>query len=353
MADWPAAVVLAGITKSFDGFSVLRGLDLSIAPGSVTALLGPSGCGKTTALRIVAGLEDADAGTVEIGGVVASGQGVNVPTEQRRVGMIFQNGALFPHLSVAHNVGYGLARADRKDGPRIWEMLELVGLAGFGDRRPDSLSGGQAQRVALARALAPAPAVVLMDEPFSNLDAVLRARLRREVGDVVRAARVTVLLVTHDRDEAFAVADRVAVMRDGVIVQEGPPRELYLRPADRWVAGFVGDVNFVAATVADGVATTALGRLQVEETARGVGDVVVRPEDLVVSDGAAEAAEATVAAVVVSEEYQGAATVLEVRLGDGVMLKAAVRGDARFTSGAVVGVRRRSDAGPAVFLPGP
>ena len=313
MADSPAAVVLAGITKSFDGVSVLRGLDLSIAPGSVTALLGPSGCGKTTALRIVAGLEDADAGTVEIGGVVASGQGVNVPTEQRRVGMIFQNGALFPHLSVAHNVGYGLARADRKDGPRISEMLELVGLAGFGDRRPDSLSGGQAQRVALARALAPAPAVVLMDEPFSNLDAVLRARLRREVGEVVRAAGVTVLLVTHDRDEAFAVADRVAVMRDGVIVQEGSPRDVYGSPADDWVAAFVGDVS------------------------EWPGGALVRPEDLELTDVGRPG---STTGRVVREEFGGADVLTTVVFDDNTEVTVRSRSRARrLEPGDRIGVR--------------
>ena len=239
----PADVVLGGIGKSYGATVVLDHLDLTVEAGSVTALLGPSGCGKTTALRVIAGLESPDAGTVSIGGTVVTGPGTRVPTEQRRVGMVFQNGALFPHLSVARNVGYGLERSARRGGARIDELLDLVGLSGYGDRMPDSLSGGQAQRVALARALAPQPAVVLMDEPFSNLDAVLRVRLRREVTDVVRAAGVTVLLVTHDRDEAFAVADRVAVMRDGRIVQVGTPRELYVRPVDRWVAGFVGEIG--------------------------------------------------------------------------------------------------------------
>lgn len=359
VGDADPAVALRGLTKSFGTTEVLRELDLDVSTGSVTALLGPSGCGKTTVLRIVAGLESPDRGTVSIAGAVVSGPGTHVETEHRRIGMIFQNGALFPHLTVARNVGYGLERSQRRGGPRVDEMLELVGLAGFGERSPDSLSGGQAQRVALARALAPAPSVVLMDEPFSNLDAVLRARLRREVADVVRAAGVTVLLVTHDRDEAFSLADRVAVMRDGRIVQAGAPRDLYRRPADRWVAAFVGDVNLLPASRRPGdpgSADTVLGAVPITDAGDGEspaeggesGEVVIRPEDLEVSptgtvDGRS--------GVLVAEEYLGDATMLDVRI-DEILLRVLARGDAVGTIavGSTVGVRRRGDVAPAMWL---
>lgn len=317
--DGPAAVRLAGVSKAFGAEPVLAGFDLDLAAGSVTALLGPSGCGKTTALRIIAGLESPEAGTVTIGGSTVTGPGVHVATERRRVGMVFQNGALFPHLSVARNVGYGLDRGGRRSGRRVDEMLELVGLAGFGDRRPDSLSGGQAQRVALARALAPAPAVVLMDEPFSNLDAVLRARLRREVADVVRAAEVTVLLVTHDRDESFAVADSVAVMRDGAVVQIGPPRDLYRNPLDEWVAAFVGEIGEAAGSCE-------------------VGRAVVRPEDLELTEPGAPGA---TTGRVVREEFGGADVLTWVDVDDGRRLLVRSRSSAATDRrpGEVVGVR--------------
>lgn len=320
IADEPAAVSLRGVGKAFGPTEVLIDLDLELEPGTVTALLGPSGCGKTTALRVIAGLEPLDGGTVAIGESVVSGPGVHVPTERRRVGMVFQDGALFPHLSVARNVGYGLGRGDRRGGPRIAEMLELVGLSGFGDRSPDSLSGGQRQRVALARALAPAPAVVLMDEPFSNLDAQLRARLRREVAEVVRAAGVTVLLVTHDRDEAFVMADRVAVMREGSIAQTASPRDIYARPADDWIAAFVGEVG---------------GRLQ-------PGGVLLRPEDLEIC-GLDQPG--STAATVVHDEFAGADVLTTVELDGGrqVVVRSRSKGSVRRRTGESVGVRALPD----------
>ena len=233
------ALSVSGVCKSYADTPVLRGVSLAVAPGSLTAILGASGAGKTTLLRIIAGFEPADAGTIELGGqVVDSGQSRGrVPPERRHIGFVPQDGALFPHLTVHGNVAFGLPRSARH-GPFVDELLELVGLSALGGRYPHELSGGQQQRVAIARALAPRPRLVLLDEPFASLDASLRATVRAEVLGALRAVGTTGVLVTHDQDEALSVADYVAVLRDGVITQAGPPREVYCAPADPWTAGF-------------------------------------------------------------------------------------------------------------------
>lgn len=271
-----AALTVEGVRKRFGGEDpvvALDGLDLAVPTGSVTAVLGPSGCGKTTLLRIVAGTERPDAGRVTIAGTVAvdvGGSGpsrsarrdVWVPPERRRVGLVPQEGALFPHLDVAGNIAFGLrswSRPERRD--RVAELLELVELPGHGGRRPHELSGGERQRIALARALAPRPDVVVMDEPFSALDATLRSGLRDEVADMLRRSGTTAVIVTHDRSEAMAMADEVAVMREGRIVQRGRPDELYLRPADEWVGRFLGDAVLLAGRLVDGRVECALGTL--------------------------------------------------------------------------------------------
>ncbi|MFG3436938.1 ABC transporter ATP-binding protein [Nonomuraea sp. NPDC047897] len=262
---------------------VLDGLDLAVPSGLLAAVLGPSGCGKTTLLRVVAGFLRADAGTVELGGRVLCRPGAHLPPERRRVGVVPQEGALFPHLSVAGNVAFGLtgtARAERRR--RTGELLELVGLPGYGERMPHELSGGQQQRVAVARALAPAPDLVLLDEPFNALDSALRAEVRADVRAALRATGATGLLVTHDQQEALSTADLVAVLRQGRVAQCGTPEEVYRRPADLWVAGFVGEAVFLPATVEDGAAATPLGRVPLVGDRRGRGGVVVlRPEQLV------------------------------------------------------------------------
>jgi len=235
-------VAVTGLHKAFGAHPVLSGLDLEVRAGSLTAILGPSGSGKTTLLRLLAGFERADAGAISIGDGLVDGPGVDVPPERRRIGYVPQEGSLFPHLTVAANVGFGLSARERRGG-RVASMLELVGLGGLGRRYPHQLSGGQQQRVALARALTIEPAVVLLDEPFASLDAHLRASVRADVQEIFRRAGTTAVLVTHDQDEALSTADRVAALRDGKIAQCAPPEDLYRRPADPSLARFAGDAR--------------------------------------------------------------------------------------------------------------
>lgn len=270
-----------GLTRSYGDVLALNDFNLDVWEGSLLTLLGPSGCGKTTALRVIAGFESAD-GTVEIRGRRVLGPDTFVPPEKRRVGMVFQDYALFPHMDVAKNVAYGL---DRDQGHRVEEVLELVGLTGLGSRMPNELSGGQRQRVALARAMAPSPDVILLDEPFSNLDANLRDRVRRELKTILTEARTTAVLVTHDQEEALATSDLVAVMYQGRVVQFDAPAALYTAPADPWVAEFLGDADTINATGHRGYADTMIGRFKTD--LRGPVLVVVRPEDVQLSMGEA------------------------------------------------------------------
>jgi iron(III) transport system ATP-binding protein len=277
---------VAGLTKSYGAGEqpVLRGLELTVPAGALTAVLGPSGCGKTTMLRIIAGFLRADAGTVRLGDRLLNGPGVHLPPERRRIGIVPQEGALFPHLSVARNVAFGLTGSDRAERRhRTAEMLELVGLAGYDDRMPHELSGGQQQRVAVARALAPRPGLVLLDEPFNALDSALRAGVRSDVRAALRATGATAVLVTHDQQEALSTADLVAVVRDGRVAQSATPQDLYQRPADPWVADFVGDAVLLPGTVdTHGTARTALGTVPLATPSQALrtGTVLLRPEQL-------------------------------------------------------------------------
>ena len=281
MAGEAAGVTVTGVRKRFDdGPWVLDGVDVAVDAGATLALLGPSGCGKTTLLRVIAGLEVPEQGTVVVGDRTLTGTGTFVPPERRRIGMVFQDWALFPHLSVARNVGFGLPRPERRASPRIDEALRMVGLEGMGERMPSTLSGGQQQRVALARAIAPRPRVLLLDEPFSNLDAALRVQVRTEIHGLLAGLGVTTVFVTHDQDEAFVLGDRVAVLSAGRVAQAGRPDELYLRPATRWVAAFVGDANFLAGEADGTVARTVLGPVTLDQPVRGPVDVMARPEHL-------------------------------------------------------------------------
>jgi iron(III) transport system ATP-binding protein len=280
------SVELDGVSKSFGPTRAVDAVTLAVGGGELFAVLGPSGCGKTTLLRLIAGFDRPQSGEVRVAGRPVAGPGTWVGPERRRIGMVFQDYALFPHLSVRRNVAFGLLRRERR---RALSSLELVGLQHKADFYPHELSGGERQRVALARALAPAPDVVLLDEPFSSLDATLRADLRREVDLILREAGGTALLVTHDQEEALSLADRLAVMRDGRIVQVGSPEDVYTLPADRWVAEFVGEVNVLRGVARGEGVETRLGVFDlpsdhtpgaVTPAARGSVHVAVRPEQL-------------------------------------------------------------------------
>ncbi len=309
------SVAVSGLEKSFGSNRAVAGVDLELAEGELVSVLGPSGCGKTTLLRCLAGFEQPDAGSIVVAGQTVAGPGVWLPPEHRRIGMVFQDYALFPHLSVRDNVAFGLARRGAEEREAATRStLELVGLQHKAASYPHELSGGERQRVALARALAPEPAVVLLDEPFSSLDATLRADLRREVVLILREADATALLVTHDQEEALTLGDRLAVMRDGLLVQEGPPAEVYARPTQRWIAQFVGEVN-VLSGVADGASVaTELGRLTLSAPASGPVQVALRPEQLrLVSDREANAE-------VVDRDFRGHDVLYRLRYESGLTL---------------------------------
>lgn len=259
----------------------LDALSFEVCPEEVFAIVGPSGCGKTTCLRVIAGLERADGGSVWIGDTLVEGPGIHVPPEKRPIGLVFQEYALFPHLDVLHNVSFGLHRLPRKQRrERAMHLLALVGLESMAHRKTHQLSGGQQQRVALARSIAPGPQFILLDEPFSNLDPALRAETRYQLRDVLRETRTTAVLVTHDQEEALSFADRIGVMRDGQLLQIGPPMQVYNQPAGAFVAQFLGRTNLVAASAQGCQAATAMGSLCLNCSANGKVLLSVRPEHL-------------------------------------------------------------------------
>jgi iron(III) transport system ATP-binding protein len=300
----PPILQLNHITKKFPNSAVvaLDNVNLTLEPGQLLGLLGPSGCGKTTLLRIIAGFEDISQGTVKIGGQTVSSDCYSLPPEKRNTGMVFQDYALFPHLTVAENIAFGLKNkqpskikklfkfslSDRKTiDHRVRQVLELVGLTGLEKRYPHQLSGGQQQRISLARALAPQPELILLDEPLSNLDVQVRHRLREEIRCILKAAGTSAIFVTHDREEALAISDQIAVMRNGKLEQVGTPEEIYIQPASRFVAEFVTQANFLPARRQGQVWTTEIGEIEILNgeiiSNCDRADLMVRQEDIVLT----------------------------------------------------------------------
>lgn len=311
-------VSLSEVTKRFGATLAVDQLSLDVHAGELLTLVGPSGCGKSTVLRLIAGLLEPDAGTVTIHGRQVAGRGGWVPAERRRVGIVFQDDALFPHLTVAENVAFGLNRgAMRRQRPRIDEVLELVDMARFADRYPHELSGGEKQRIALARALAPEPEVLLLDEPFSDLDRNLRLQVRAQTIRVLREVGATSIFVTHDQEESLAIGDRVVVMRAGRIEQDAVPAAVFHAPANRFVARFMGDADFLPGRVSRGRVHTEAGECAAPDGSEDGDEVQImaRPHELsMVADPGGEAE-------IVSREFQGAFVVYDVRLSSGQVVR--------------------------------
>ncbi|WP_027061758.1 ABC transporter ATP-binding protein [Mesorhizobium loti] len=310
---------ISGLKKHYGPVAALAGVDLSVASGSRTAIVGPSGCGKTTLLRLIAGFEAPDQGHIALDGEVLANGGVAVPAHRRGIGVVAQDGALFPHLTISDNIGFGMGRNEDKRAERIVELAYIVGLdKAILKRRPHELSGGQQQRVALARAMAMKPRLMLLDEPFSALDTGLRASMRKAVAELLEAAGITTILVTHDQAEALSFAAQVAVMRDGKFSQVGTPRDLYLKPKDRMIAEFLGDAIILPAKISDGFASSSLGRIAVDTMERrDVARIMLRPEQIALKRTSREGMSGTSDmpfGEVTESEFAGSTCTIAVRL---------------------------------------
>ena len=306
------------LQAGYDDLQVLKQVSFSLQPGEIGCMLGPSGCGKTTVLRAIAGFEPAWNGRILIDDIEVSSRKINIPPEQRNIGMVFQDFALFPHLRVEDNIRFGLrGMRKREQRSRIQEMLAMVGMLAYARAYPHQLSGGQQQRIALARALAPAPGILLLDEPFSNMDVDLREQLAREVRNILKQENNTAILVTHDQNEAFAMADQICVMNEGSILQQGSGYDLYHRPANRFVADFIGQGVIIPAMVESPTTVkTDLGLIRgkhkIDATTGAMVDVLIRPDDVVHDD------ESTESAIVVEKAFRGADFLYFLRLDSGI-----------------------------------
>ena len=311
------AVRCTGVTKHYGLVAAVDGIDLAVKPGESLSIVGPSGSGKTTTLRLIAGFEAVDDGEISLRGTVVSGGKAHVPPERRSVGLVFQEHALFPHKTVGENVAFGLHKLGSDErAERLQEALELVRLTHLEGRYPHELSGGEQQRVALARALAPNPAVMLLDEPFSNLDADLRARIRGEVKSILADAGVTVVFVTHDQEDALFMGDRIAIINEGRIEQSGTPQQVFHEPETRFAAGFMGVADFLPAEYVNGTVETELGVFPMKGESSGLCEVMTRPDDIELT----RSAEGT--ATVLSRTFQGISDLYLIELPSGAVVRA-------------------------------
>jgi iron(III) transport system ATP-binding protein len=364
-----AVLELDGVTKRFGDTVAVDDVSMTVSRGELLTLLGPSGCGKTTTLRLLAGLERPDEGVIRLNGepvAVGAGEGAAaddaddaagtrfLPPEERDVGLVFQDFALFPHLSVAENVAFGLEGDADENADRVEELLDLVDLPGYEDRRPDELSGGERQRVALARSLAPEPAVLLLDEPFSNLDVRLRVAMREEVRDILKRAGVTAVSVTHDQEEALSISDRVAVMNGGHVAQIGSPEGLFQHPESRFVASFLGQASFVDAEVRPDCIETGLGCVDPSDLAGPIDaydgthiQILVRPDDL----RATPAPKGEADGRIVRRQYNGPTFVYRVELSSGDTVHCMHNHVEEFSVGQSVAVELTADHQVAWYPP--
>lgn len=339
------AVRCQELNKSFGSNHIVKNFSVAIESGSIMALLGPSGCGKTTTLRLIAGFEQLDEGRIEIGGTVVADGRYQLPPEKRRVGMVFQDYAIFPHLSVAQNVAFGLGRGTRAEA-QLEAALALVGLEDLAEQMPHELSGGQQQRVALARALAPEPAALLLDEPFSNLDTALRVQVRREVRVLLKESRATAVFVTHDQEEAMFIGDRIAVMNNGVLEQVGTPQEIFHRPQSRFVAEFMGYTDFIPGTVTNAGVETALGVFSMTGLpASGTAIAVcLRPDDVTITEDRQGDGR------IVERRFVGMAYIYTIALADGSTLRSWQFHTTNLLPGTAVSVTTRPGHMPIFFI---
>lgn len=349
-------VVCRELKKAFTEQAVVQDVSFELDAGRILALLGPSGCGKTTTLRLIAGFERLDGGRVEIAGQLVASARLHLPPEKRRIGMVFQDYAIFPHLNVADNVSFGLGRG-KEAKTRTAEMLEMVGLRGMGEQMPHELSGGQQQRVALARALAPDPVILLLDEPFSNLDTSLRAQVRQEVRELLKENGTTAVFVTHDQEEALFLGDRIALMNQGKLEQVGTPEQIYHQPQTRFAARFMGQTDFVPGQVQKRGVNTPLGLLpQALDLPAGANvEVAVRPDDVdLVAEGGSDGGDGSMggAGIIETRQFMGIAYVYQIRLMDGSRVHSWQPHTLNLAPGTAVRARFRLDHPLSCFFNG-
>ena len=337
----------AGITKAFSGVMAVDNVDLAVERGQILALLGPSGCGKTTVLRIIAGFESPDRGTVEINGQIVSDPKTLLVPEKRQVGMVFQEYAIFPHMNVANNIAFGLNRSQRQAGT-VLDMLRLVNLQGMETRMPHELSGGERQRVALARALAPGPQVLLLDEPFSNLDAALRTQVQQETLEILKETSTTAVFVTHSQDEAMSMGDIIAVMNRGVLEQVDTPANIFHAPNSRFVASFMGVSTFLPARLYDDVLVSELGShglatgLKVESQI----EIMIRPAEVsIIPSGVGQS-------IIRKKTFQGSFYLYDVTLPSGITIKCLENHFHDYELGMRVELRLVDELTPNLFVDG-